>query len=55
MVWRSGIFTHKCFNSPRSLVSSGAGWTVADNLSGKGGIAFGSLSSLSFSTSLGGG
>ena len=55
MAWRSGIFTHKCFNSPRSLVSSGVGWIVMDSLLGKGGFALGSLSSLSFSTSLGGG
>ena len=55
MAWRSGIFTHNCVNSPKSLVSSGVGCVVLDILSGKGGIALGSLSSLSSSTSLGGG
>ena len=54
MAWRSGIFTHKCFNSPRNLVSSRVGWTIVDSLLGKGGIALGSLSSLFFSTSMGG-
>jgi len=54
MAWRSGIFTHNCFNSPRSSVSSGVGCVVPDNLSGKGGMDFGSLSSFS-SSPLGGG
>lgn len=53
--WRSGIFTHNCFNFPRSLVSSRVGCVVLYNLLGKGGISFGSLYSLSSSSSLWGG
>ena len=55
MACRSGIFTDKCFNSPRSSVSFGVGWTVADSLSRNGGFSLGSLSFLPSSTSLGGG
>jgi len=55
MAWRSGIFTHNCFNSPKSSVSSGVHYVVLDSLSKKGGIDLGSLSYLSSSTSLGGG
>lgn len=55
MIWRSGILTYTCFNSPRSLVSYRVGCVVSCNPSGKGGIAFGSLSSLSSSSSLRGG
>ena len=55
MAWRSGIFTHNCLSSPRSSSSSGLGCVVAISLSGKGGMAFGSLSCLSSSSSGGGG
>ena len=55
MAWRSGIFTHNCLSSPRSSSSSGLGCVVAVSRSGKGRMAWGSLSYLSFSSSKGGG
>ena len=56
MAWGSGILTHRFFNSPGNLVSSGVGWSGWVNLLGKGGgFTLGILSSLSSSTSLGGG
>ena len=55
MAYKSGIFTHKCFCSPRSSVSSGFGCVVTVSRSGKGGIALGSLSCFSSSSSVGGG
>jgi len=55
MAWRSSIFTHNCFNSPRSLVSSGDGCVVLISLSEKGDVTFGSCSCFSSSSSLGGG
>ena len=55
MAWRSGILTHNCLSSPRSSSSSRLGCVVAVSLSGKGGIAFGSLSCLSSSSYGGGG
>ena len=55
IAWRSGTFTHRFFNSPRSSVSSGVGWSGWVNLSGKGGFNLRMISSLSSSTSLGGG
>ena len=54
MAWRS-IFTHSCLSSPRSSVSSGFGCVFLVSLSGKGGMALGSLSCSSASSSLGGG
>ena len=51
MAWRSGIFTNNSFNSPRRSISSGVDYVLLDSLSRKGGIAFGSLSTLSSSTS----
>lgn len=50
MAWRSGIFTHSCFNSPRSSISSRVGCVILDNLSRKDGSPFGSPSFLSSST-----
>jgi len=55
MAWRSDIFTHNCFSSPRSSVSSGVGCVDPVSLSGKGGMAFGSLYCFSSSSPLGGG
>lgn len=55
MAWRSGIFTHNCLSSPRSLVSSEFGCVVTVSHSGKGGMALGSLSYFSSSSSRGGG
>ena len=55
MAWRSGIFTHNCLSSPKSSVSSGLGCVVTVSRSGKGGMALGSLSCFSSSSSRGGG
>jgi len=55
MPWRSGIFTHHCFNFPKSSISSGVNCVVTVSLLGKGGMTFGSLSYFSSPSSLGGG
>ena len=55
MAWRSGIFTHNSLSSPKSSVSFGLGCVVTVSRSGKGGMAWGSLSYFSSSSSRGGG